>query len=127
MLNDVDIQEHVKNLAENLNGLLRISVDAWYSTVSHRTVEENGESRIEAKYGIIYPNSWGSVNDTEFLRERRDLDRLLDEITPVAFRDKLLKNTFWRRDVYQESNVRLHRILAYQVQVLSYPPSWLSK
>ena len=83
--------------------------------------------RVETKTRIIWPNSWGSVNETEFLRNEKDLDYLLQEISPAAFGDALLKNTYHRRDVFNESNVRLSRVLAYQIIVQTYPKSWLFK
>ncbi|CAG5104696.1 Oidioi.mRNA.OKI2018_I69.chr1.g1460.t1.cds [Oikopleura dioica] len=128
LLNDANVQNIVKQLAENLNGLLRISVDAWYITKSSNTfTDESGESYVDTRYEIVYPNTWGSLNDTEILRNEKDLDQMLAELEPTAFADKLLQNTFLRRNVYKESNVRLHRILGFQIIVLTYPPSWLNQ
>ena len=118
----------MKDLSENLAGLLRISVDAYYSTVGdYTTIDDKGEIVVEKQYSIIYPNTWGSVNATEMLRDQGDLDHMMSELSPDAFADKLVKNTFHRRDVYRDSNVRLHRILAFQLIVNTYPPSWMSK
>ena len=126
--NDENIPELVKDLSENLAGLLRISVDAYYSTVSdYTTINDEGETVVEKQYSIIYPNTWGSVNTQEMLRDQNDLDMMMSELSPDAFADKLVKNTFRRRDVYRESNVSLHRILAFQLIVNTYPPSWMSK
>lgn len=128
VFNDENIPALVKELSENLNGLLRISVDAYYSTVSEQTtLDDNGETVVAKEYSIIYPNTWGSVNDTEMLRNEEDLDNMISELSPDAFADKLVKNTFHRRDVFRQSNVRLHRILAYQLIVNTYPPAWLAK
>jgi hypothetical protein len=126
VLRDHDIVGLVKNLAENLNGLLRISVDAYYSTKSTTPILNRRGKIIghQTKMGIIYPNMWGSVNENELLTGPDQLERLLDQIQPGSFEDALLKNTFHRRDVYKESNVHLHRILAYQVVVTSFPPAW---
>lgn len=129
ILNDRDIIPIVRTIGEKFTGLLRISVDAYYSTHSNATVfdRDSGEVIVKKKTNIIYPNSWGSVNCTEFLRSPEDLDELIKEIQPAAFKDAVLKNTFFRRDVYATSNVRVGRILAYQIQVLSYPAAWLFK
>ena len=126
VLADYDIVGLVEKLAKNLNGLLRISCDAYYSTVSESPIyNHSGEVVLtKVKYGIVYPNTWGSVNDTELLVDQGDLKDLLREIAPGSFEDGLLRNTFHRRDVFTQSNVRLHRILAYQVIVTSFPPSW---
>jgi len=126
VLRDKDIVELVKNLAENLNGLLRISVDAYYSTKSTTQIYNKRGKKIgtQTKMGIIYPNMWGSVNDVELLTGPEQLEKLLDQIQPGLFENALLKNTFHRRDVYKESNVHLHRILAFQIVVTSFPPAW---
>ena len=126
VLRDKDIVALVKNLAENLNGLLRISVDAYYSTKSTAPILNRRGKVIghQTKMGIIYPNMWGSVNDDELLTSPAILEKLLDQIKPGSFETGLLKNTFHRRDVYKESNVHLHRILAYQIVVTSFPPAW---
>ena len=126
VLNDYDIVDLVKKLVNNLNGLLRISVDAYYSTTSEEPVY-NGNGEVidtKLKYGIVYPNVWGSVNETELIVDNDDLDELVDQIQPGRFETGLLKNTFHRRDVFTASNVKLHRILAYQVVVTTLPPSW---
>lgn len=128
VLNDVDIVELAKDCAENLNGLLRMSIDAWYLTKSTTTaLLEDNEVGVKTNYDVIYPNTWGSVNDTEILRNDEDVQEMLKEIQPDAFKNKLIENTFMRRNVYQESNVRLHRIIAYQIIINVYPPSWLYK
>ena len=126
VLNDCDVVELVKKLAKNLNGLLRVSCDAYYSTMSESPIYSPSGEIIETKikYGIVYPNTWGSVNDTELLVNQDDLKDLLGEISPGSFEDGLLRNTFHRRDVFTESNVRLHRILAYQIICTAFPPSW---
>jgi hypothetical protein len=126
VLRDRNIVELVKNLVENLNGLLRISIDAYYSTKSTKSIYNKRGTVIgsETKMGIIYPNMWGSVNETELLVSPDQVDELIDQIKPGSFEQMLLKNTFHRRDVYRESNVQLHRILAYQIVVTSHPPSW---
>lgn len=116
----------VKKLANNLNGLLRISVDAYYSTISEIPVHDSNGKIVDSqtKMGIIYPNTWGSVNSTELLVTPDSLDDLLKEIAPGSFESGLLRNTFHRRDVYTESNIRLNRILAYQIVCTAFPPSW---
>ena len=128
VLNDVDIVQLAKECAENLNGLLRMSVDAWFLTKSTTTaLLEDNTVGVKTRYELIYPNSWGSVNDTEILRNDEDVEQMLSEIQPDAFKSKLLDNTFLRRNVYKESNVQLHRILSYQIIINVYPPSWLHK
>ena len=126
VLNDVDLVDVVKNLAHNLNGLLRVSIDAFYSTVSESSVYDYKGDVIATnlKYGIVYPNTWGSVNETELLVDENDLSDLLEELNPQVFETSLVKNTFHRRDVYTQSNVRLNRILAFQIVVTKLPPSW---
>jgi hypothetical protein len=126
VLADTDIPALVEKLANNLNGLLRFSVDAYYSTKSEQPVYSTSGEVIDTKmkYGIVYPNTWGSVNNTELIANNEDLQDLLGEIQPGSFQEGLLRNTFHRRDVYTESNVRLHRILAYQIICTSLPPSW---
>ena len=128
VLNDVDIVQLARECTENLNGLLRMSVDAWFLKKSTTTaILENNTVGVKTRYEIIYPNNWGSVNDTEILRTDEDVEQMLIEIQPDAFKTKLLDNTFLRRNVYQESNVQLHRILSYQIIINVYPPSWLHK
>jgi hypothetical protein len=109
-----------------LNGLLRVSVDAYYSTTSTEPVYNRSGDVIDTKlkYGIVYPNVCGSVNETELIVDNEDLDKLLDQVKPARFETSLLKNTFHRRDVFTSSNVKLHRILAYQIVVTTLPPSW---
>lgn len=116
----------MKKLAQNLNGLLRISVDAYYSTISETPIYDKNGNAVDSqrKMGIIYPNTWGSVNDTELIVSPDALDDLLKEISPGSFENALLRNTFHRRDVFTQSNVRLHRILAYQIVCTSFPPAW---
>lgn len=127
VLNDYDVADLVRKLVENLNGLVRISVDAYYSTVSEEPVYSRAGEVIDTKlkYGIVYPNTWGSVNTIELIADKDDLNELVDQISPTSkFESSLLKNTFHRRDVYTQSNVRLHRILAYQIICTTLPPSW---
>ena len=128
-LNDRPLVPLVRLLATNLSGLLRVSVDAYYSTKSSATVHNNetGEVEVQTKYSVIWPNTWGSVNDTEILRSPEDLEALCEEIEPDAFASSLLKNTFHRRDVFAESNVRLHRILGHQIVIDQFPAGWLFK
>ena len=128
-LKDRDIQDLVLNLVKNISGFLRVSVDAFYSTRSSATVfdTESGEVVVKTKTSIIWPNSWGSVNTTEFIRNENDIEDLIDEIKPANFEAAVLRNTFHRRDVFGTSNVRLHRILAFQVVLQSYPISFLFK
>jgi len=126
VLNDYDIVDLVSKLATNINGLLRISVDAFYSTVSETPVYNEKGDVIDSKikYGIVYPNVWGSVNATELIVNNNDLSDLLGEIAPGSFETNLLRNTFHRRDVFTQSNVRLNRILAYQIIITTLPASW---
>ena len=126
VLADTDIVDLVTKLVHNLNGLLRVSVDAYYSTKSEEPVyNRNGEVvDTRVKYGIVYPNVWGSVNETELITDDTELQKMLSEIQPSKFETSLLKNTFHRRDVFTASNVTLHRILAYQIVVTTLPPSW---
>lgn len=128
-LNDRPIQPLVKELVTNLSGLLRISVDAYYTTKSTATVHnpETGENEVQTKTGIIYPNVWGSINTTEFVRNTDDLNELLLELDDQAFADGIVANTFKRRKAFLQSNVRLHRILAFQIVIRQYPAAWLFK
>ena len=128
-LRDRPIQPLVRELATNLSGLLRISVDAYYSTVSNAHVfnHETGEIEYKTRYGIVYPNTWGSINHTEFIRTAEDLEDLIAELGDDAFKTGIVENTFKRRNVLMMSNVRLNRLLAYQVIVRQYPASWLFK
>ena len=127
VLNDYDIVELVNKLALNLNGLLRISVDAYYSTISETPIFDKKGTQIDTavKRGIIYPNTWGSVNDTELLVDQNALTELLGQIGKGSFEASLLRNTFHRRDVFTQSNVRLNRILAFQLICTTFPPSWI--
>ncbi|CAG5101516.1 Oidioi.mRNA.OKI2018_I69.YSR.g17166.t1.cds [Oikopleura dioica] len=127
LLNTWDIQETVRKIAHNLNGLLRVQVDAFYTTISSRRLRDRQGNlhEMSPKVRIVYPNTWGSVNDTELLVTPADIDQLVHELEPDAFKNKLLINTFQRRNVFQDSNVRLHRLLAYQVVVYTFPPSWI--
>ncbi|CAG5101490.1 Oidioi.mRNA.OKI2018_I69.YSR.g17140.t1.cds [Oikopleura dioica] len=127
LLNTWDIQETVRKIAYNLNGLLRVQVDAFYTTISSRRLRDRQGNlqEMSPKVRIVYPNTWGSVNDTELLVTPNDIDQLVSELEPDAFKNKLLINTFQRRNVFQDSNVRLHRLLAYQVMVYTFPPSWI--
>jgi S-adenosylmethionine hydrolase len=88
---------------------------------------ETGEIELKTTFSIVWPNTWGSVNTTEILRSPEDLDELCEEIKEDAFNASLLKNTFHRRDVFEESNVRLHRVLAFQIIVDQFPTGWLFK
>ena len=126
VLNDYDIVELVNTLAHKLNGLLRISVDAYYSTISETPIFNKYGTIVDHKIqrGLVYPNTWGSVNNTELIVTKRDLNKLLGEIGEGSFETGLLRNTFHRRDVFTQSNVRLHRILAFQVVCTTFPPSW---
>ena len=123
VLRDADLQAIVKELAIKLNGLLRFSIDAYFIAKSlGSTVDaQSGEEIIEEYYDLIYPNTWGSVNSTQFVYNNKELEDLLDEIHPDVFEKRLEENSLQRREVYKQSNVGLHRILAYQILVSCYP------
>jgi hypothetical protein len=112
-----------------LQGLLRVSIDAYYiaKSLGQELDNETGEPKHFERYGLIYPNSWGSVNETEIIYNEAELDKLVEEVDHDVFSSKIVENTFLRRDVYGESNVTLHRILAYQVVIQSLPANLLFK
>ena len=129
LLNDVNLQELLPKIINGLQGLLRVSVDAYYiaKSIGQEFDSETGHPKPYERYGLIYPNSWGSVNETEIIYNQAEMDKLLEEIRPDVFGNKLVENTFLRRDVYGESNVTLHRILAYQVVIQALPANLLFK
>ena len=129
VLNNRDIGQLIRDLVKVFSGLLRISVDAFYSTKSTATVYnyETGEPEVQTQTQIAYPNGWGSVTITEFIRHQKDLDDLCAELNPKDFGSKLLTNTYHTRDVFSESNVRVHRLLAFQIVIKQYPTAWLFK
>ena len=103
-----------------MTGFLKIDIDAWFSTVSSKKNPLTGET--DKKYGLIYPNTWGTVNTTRFLNTPEDLDKLLVEIQPSRFRQQLVKNSLQRHAPFIESNVNFSRILAYQIIIDVVPP-----
>jgi len=126
LLNDVNIQEFLKKLVEGLTGFLRVSVDCWVSTVSYSTqLDENGETVVVPKYGLVYPNFWGSINTTEMLRTPQDVEDMIEELDPIHIKDKALENTFAPSNQGNSSGVNVHRILAYEVLVACYPSGFL--
>ena len=126
LLNHVDIQKFVRELVEGMAGFLRVSVDCWVSTVSYSTtLDDNGETVVVPKYGLVYPNFWGSINTTEMLRSKEDLEDLIDELDPIYLKDKILLNTFAPSNGGESSGVNIHRILAYEVLVACYPSGFL--
>lgn len=103
-----------------MTGFCKFQIDAWFSTVSSKFNNETGES--EKRYGLMYPNTWGSVNKTKFLNEPEDMDKLLLELEPVNFQKQLIKNSLDRHSPFIESGVNFNRILAYQVIIDVVPP-----
>ena len=122
VLNDRPLAPLIEKLVENISGLLRVSVDAYFSA---KSLVDNQEKK--ERYEIFYPNIWGAINDTEFIYNRAELQNLLDEIEPESFARRLNEKTLMRREVFGESNVTLHRILAVQIVVQSLPASIMFK
>jgi hypothetical protein len=126
LLADVDIQKFVRKLVDGMAGFLRVSVDCWVSTVSYSTqLDDNGDSVVVPKYGLVYPNFWGSLNDTEMLRSPQDLEDLIEELDPVRLKEKTILNTFAPSNGGNSSGVNVHRILAFEVLVACYPSGFL--
>jgi hypothetical protein len=119
----------LRKLIYPLQGLLRVSVDAYYIAKSfgQEIDSETGSPKPYERFGLIYPNTWGSVNDTEIIYNEEELENLIKEVDHDVFSSKIVENTFLRRDVYGESNVTLHRILAYQVVIQALPANILFK
>ena len=125
LLNDINIQKFLRELVEKLHGFLRVSVDCWVSTVSYRDqIDKDGNKIIVPKFGIVYPNFWGSINTTEMLRTPQDLEDMIDQLDPTLIKDRVLKNTFAASEGVG-SGVNVHRILAYEVLVNCYPPGFI--
>ena len=116
----MDLVPFVKQIANRMTGLLKFSIDAWFTTVSEKENPKDGT--IEKKYGLFYPNSWGSVNKTQFLHTPEHLAKMLEEITPEKFRKRLYENSLQRHAAFLESGVHLNRILLYQIIIDSVPP-----
>lgn len=126
LLNTVDIQKFVRELVPGLTGFLKVSVDCWVSTVSYgMQLNDDGVEQLTPKYGLVYPNFWGSLNDTEFMRTPQDLDEMIDELDPAFIKQNVLANTFSSARGVSESGVNFHRVLAYEVLVNSYPAGFL--
>ncbi len=108
---------------------MRVSVDAYYiaKSMGQEFDKESGAPKPYERYGLIYPNTWGSVNETEIIYNENELEKLIAEVDHDVFSSKIVENTFLRRDVYGESNVTLHRILAYQVVIQALPANVLFK
>jgi len=118
----------VRKLVEGMAGFLRVSVDCWVSTVSYSTkLDENGDTVVVPKYGLVYPNFWGSINVTEMLRTNQDLEDLIEELEPIHLKERVLLNTFAPSNQGNGSGVSVHRILAYEVLVACYPSGFLLK
>jgi hypothetical protein len=101
-------------------------VDCWLSTVSYSTkLDDNGEQVVVPKYGLCYPNFWGSINKTEMLRTPEDLEDLIEELDPTDLKEKALRNTFAPSNQGNSSGVNVHRILAFEVLIACYPAGFL--
>jgi hypothetical protein len=129
LLNNANLQSVLKKLIYELQGLCRVSVDAYYiaKSMGFEHDKETGEQKPYERFGLIYPNTWGSVNETEIIYNETELNNLIQEVDHDVFSSKIVENTFMRRDVYAESNVTLHRILAYQVIIQALPSNMLFK
>ena len=126
LLNTVDIQKFVKTLVQGLTGFLKVSVDCWVSTVSYsQRLNDEGVQETQPKYGLVYPNFWGSLNNTEFMRTPEDLEEMIEELDPTLIKQNVLANTFSSARGVSESGVNFHRVLAYEVLVNSYPSGFL--
>lgn len=126
LLNDINLQEFLRELVTRFTGFLRVSVDCWVSTVSYSSqLDENGETVVVPKYGLVYPNFWGSINTTEMLRNEEDLEDMIEELDPVHIKDKAIKNTFAPSQEGNPSGVNINRVLAYEILVACYPSGFL--
>ena len=126
LLNTVDIQHFMKELVQGLSGFLKVSVDCWVSTISYSSqLNDDGEREMRPKYGLVYPNFWGSLNNTEFMRTPEDLAEMIEELDPTRIKQNVLANTFSSSRSISESGVNFNRVLAYEVLVTSYPSGFL--
>ena len=123
VLNDRPLAPLIEKLVENISGLLRIYVDAYF--IGKSLITEGEKTR--ERYELFYPEIWSAVNTTEYIYNRAELQQLLREIEPESFVRRLNEKTLMRREVFGESNVSLHRILAFQICIQSLPASILYK
>lgn len=118
----------VRKLVKGLTGFLKVSVDCWVSTISYRTHHNaNGENEVIRKYGIVYPNFWGSLNSTEYMRSPEDLEDMIEELNPTYIKQSVLHNTFGSERMISKSGVSFNRVLAYEVLINQYPAGFLLK
>ncbi|CAG5087402.1 Oidioi.mRNA.OKI2018_I69.PAR.g11536.t1.cds [Oikopleura dioica] len=126
VLNDVDLPDLVEKLVTNLNGMIQIYLDCYCSALSEATAidEITGqESKIEV-CKIVYPNMAGKINDTTEITDHIDLEKLRSEAKFENFTSRLTQRVFESREAFRQSNVRLNRILCYQITINAFPPSW---
>jgi len=127
-LNDVDLPEVVDEICTNINGVIQIYVDCYMSTLGDvdGTDELTNEPIKLETCRIMYPNQTSHINETTEILSRDDIIKLRREVEFAAFTSKLGENL--RNDpFFKMSNVRLNRVLAYTININSFPPGWVYK
>ena len=127
-LNDVDLPKVLDDICTNINGVIQIYVDCFMSTLGDLSQMDeitNEPTKIET-CRIMYPNQVSHINDTTEILQREDIDKLRSECRFDAFTAKL-HNNLQNDPFFKVSNVRFNRVLAYSINVNSFPPGWIYK
>ena len=111
------LHEVVETIIDCLNPNYMIFVDAWFLASTNKT----GNATEEKELRMIYPNSWGAINQNKVIIDSDDVEQLLKECNDSTLKEKLIRSHDLNQKIAVSSSLSVHRVVALQITLKKLP------